>query len=227
MSQRGNTVFFDKYQTTPSGSNIQIITNAGAPPTTFSTNSVGSLVISNDWNGVTINGSGTNPDLCFGPDDNFYAKLDGTPDGFQVYTNNVQTTAALVVDDSGDTTVSGSFTVDKETTLTGNVTIRKHILSGSLVSMSNISTNATSVQVLGNDTTGQITFNRVSGLGSRIRVNFITAYTTLPHVVVTASNGESVNSPYYIETIDRFYFTLYVGGVTNTYQCSYSYIVIG
>ena len=129
MSQRGNKVFFDAFQTTPSGSNIQILTNEGAPPTTFSTDDSGSLVISNDVNGITIeNGldNGTMPSVTFGPSDNFDSCIGPTyaRSNFAVRVSN-NASASLLVNASGNTILSGNLLVEKNEVITGNLQVGK------------------------------------------------------------------------------------------------------
>jgi hypothetical protein len=233
MSQRGNKVFFDTYQTTPSGNDITILTNNDAAPTTFSTDDSGSLVITNDCNGITIdNGrfSGPPTSITLGPRDNFFASIESegphlTPN-FSVYVNNSDS-QSLLIDSSGDTTLYGSLTVNHETSLLGNLTISKHLYSGQRVSMSFTSYYATNPTVSGNDIIGTIQFNRVSGQPATFQVNFIDSYTEPPRVVLFALNGESAGTPYYIDNIQNNYFTFTVGSASNTNLCTYNYMVIG
>ena len=227
MSQRGNKVFFDMYQTTPSGSNVQILTNNDAAPTTFSTDSQGSLVIANNWNGITIdNEVSSDPRITLGPDANFAARMqtDGGKN-FSVHVNN-RGSSSLLVNSAGNTTLSGNLTVNRETSLLGNLTISKHLYSGPRVAMS-YTTNVTNSTVSGNDIIGTIQFNRVFGQAATFQVNFINPYTDPPRVVLFALNGESAKTPYYIDDIQNNYFTFTVGGIDNSEPCIYNYMVIG
>ncbi len=234
MSQRGNKVFFDTYQTTPSGSNVQILTNNDAAPTTFSTDDSGSLVITNDCNGITIdNGqlSGLPTSITLGPRDNFFASIESEGpylnSNFSVYVNNSDS-QSLLIDSSGDTTLYGSLTVNHETSLLGNLSVSKHLLSGTNDSMSTSgSTNADNIVVSGNDITGTITFNRVANQNATIRVNFDTPYLNTPVVVISALEGNSIETGYHVLSMQSTYFEIRAYGANNTNQLSFSYIVIG
>jgi len=233
MSQRGNKVFFDTYQTTPSGNDITILTNNDAAPTTFSTDESGSLVITNDCNGITIdNGqlSGLPTSITLGPRDNFFASIESEGPylnpNFSVYVNNSDS-QSLLIDSSGDTTLYGSLTVNHETSLLGNLTISKHLYSGPRVAMDYTHINATNQTVSGNDIIGTIQFNRMSDRAATFQVNFLNPYTDPPRVVLFALNGESAKTPYYIDNIQNNYFTFTVGGINNSELCVYNYMVIG
>jgi hypothetical protein len=234
MSQRGNKVFFDTYQTTPSGNDITILTNNDAAPTTFSTDDSGSLVITNDCNGITIdNGqlSGLPTSITLGPRDNFFASIESEgpyPNpNFSVYVNN-SASSSLLIDSSGDTTLYGSLTVNHETNLLGNLSVSKHLLSGTTHSMSTSgSSNATSISVSGNDITGTITFNRVANQVATIKVNFDTPYLNPPVVVISALEGNSIETGYHVLSRLSTYFELRSYAANNSNQLSFSYIVIG
>jgi len=148
MSQRGNKVFFDQYQTNPAGSNIQIITDVGAPPTTFSTDAHGCLVMSNDWNGIAIdNGDGANPSITFGPTSQFKAKMDTNNDAsFAVHVNNTAS-SSLLINAVGNTTLSGNLTVNRETVLSGNLNVSKAIVTSGQIR--SVGPNNTRIQLDG------------------------------------------------------------------------------
>jgi hypothetical protein len=131
MSQRGNKVFFDKCETVFDGDKIAIATGDASTPTTFNTNnSTGALVIANEWNGVTINnGIGDNPDLCFGPNDNFYAQISAQPgSGFMVKTAN-NADIHFFVNDAGNAHADKNLSVGRGLYVSSNVTVNGQIRS--------------------------------------------------------------------------------------------------
>jgi hypothetical protein len=128
MSQRGNKVFFDACETVFNGNTITVATGDASKPTTFNTNNFkNSLKIANEWNGVTIdNGTAPSsiegPNVCFGPDENFYAMISASPGyGFMVHMANNIADVRFSVSDGGHTNATGNVYVSKNVIANGQI----------------------------------------------------------------------------------------------------------
>ena len=222
MSQRGSTVFIDTIKAVSDESNVHIFTDNITHPTTFTSNDVGSLVISNDWNGITIDGGSSSPDICFGPDDASFTVMDIRNNDFVISMNNVST-PVLTVQQHGNVIIANNLSI------TQHVTSNTH---GAMAVASN--TYASPCVVTGTDTCGVITLTPTSNLYEvDVVVNFHTPYTVAPTIVVSSASRTFDTVYYYYAVATTTHFTFHTN-VPRTEiapfqrtSCSWNYIVIG